>query len=319
MSMVVLLMAATAWGRPPAAPTVFEWQGPGASQPIDVTVQCGDTEVARSTGTGEVTLQGVPGRGGGRCSAHFTGPIDAWFAPVLGGTSYQCRLLDGAVFCNGWQAPPTAPAPPAAAPKLVATVQPVATGASGPVSVSFSTPDLAQWGLLVCPGGARLKADFEQGKAVFAEVPDEDCVLSLKGGRPGRFAGVRPGDRLECAATGEVSRCHRPDAVPRTEAAVPRARTGKSYAPQGPKEEAAAGQLIIRLTDPSLSSAVEVNCPGGHRARKAFSGGKAVLEGIPAERCVASFKGGTPARFDGVSGGQSFVCTLTGVMADCSE
>ena len=311
--------SAVAHARPHVAPASFELTGVESPQPVSVTVVCGNTRVSSSSGVAQLKVEEVPTRATRHCAAHFTGPIDAWYAPVVGGIDYSCRFVDQVLFCNGWTSaePTTRPvvAPP---PELTVSVKQVEAGAAGTVSVSLDDPKIAQWSLLECPGGARMRADFTAGSTRFEGVPDEDCILYVKGGRPGRYVGVRPGDVLECREAGQATRCSRKHELQLAAATTVRARPGKSYSPVI-NEVAEAGQLIVRIADPSVSTAIEVNCPSGHRARALFSEGVARLNDVPSEHCVVSFKGGSPARFDGVTSGESLNCTLIGVRADCTR
>ena len=313
------MLTGLAMARPSTAETTFQLAGEGASRPVQLKVTCGKTVIAKAEGIGELKIVGVPHRSGAHCAAHFYGPFEASFAPVVPGWDYECRILDNDVYCNAFvhTVEPDAPEP-APKPKLVAQVAPIARGEAGPISVSLSEPDLAQWGLLVCPSGVNLKALFNHGNAVFEDVPDEDCVLSIKGGRPGRFSGARPGDQISCSPAGQVLRCHYPlgnaaisDPTPASVRPTPHRHP--------PVKTAGGDQLVVRLTDPTLSSWLSIQCPGGYRARADFIAGQAVLEEVPDEKCTVSFKGGSPARFDGVTRGMSLQCTLSGTVADCSQ
>jgi len=62
---------------------------------------------------------------------------------------------------------------------------------------------------------------------------------------------------------------------------------------------------------------IEVSCPSGFRQRASFSDGSATLSGLPAESCVANFKGGPPARFSPLTAG-IWRCQFTGTTMSCT-
>ena len=315
-----MMWALLAWMGGPAladdvdAPVVTEFQFvEGVKGSSTMEVRCPGGARHAETGTDSFRFEGLSE---GVCTAVVTGATRARFRPVISGEVYRCVASPRTLFCNAYaEAPPVVAAP---APSLHATVTPaVGSAERGTVTVSLSHPDLALWGLLVCPGGARLKADFDAASASFFDVPDEDCALSLKGGSPARFAGVHPGDTIVCEDFSGVTRC-RDKAPPR--AKQPSVATSAAAVPK-PRPQLAPvkdGQLWVRLTNPALSAAIQVQCPGGYRGRAAFEpAGIAVLEGVPDEPCSLSFKGSSPARYNGVSGGMRLTCTLDGTIAQC--
>lgn len=287
----------------------------GATGPTTVELRCPSGFSERQTGTSTFRFASVPP---GVCTAVVTGATRARFRPVVAGEAYACRAEAQGLYCNSYQEQAVAPVPEPPMPG--ATVEPRAPvrGAGG-VRVMLSRPDVALWGLITCPGGGRVKAEFDGSVATFADVPDEDCTLSLKGGSPVRFAGVRPGDEIICAPAGDTTRCQ--DSTPRATSpsvSAPIAVKPPPRRPRPPAEPVPDGDLEIRLADPTTSSWVYVQCPSGFRERGTFEAGEAVVHGLPSEACTLSFKGGTPARYSGVRGGQRLTCTLSGTLATCT-
>ncbi|MCB9776946.1 MAG: serine/threonine protein kinase [Alphaproteobacteria bacterium] len=78
------------------------------------------------------------------------------------------------------------------------------------------------------------------------------------------------------------------------------------------------GNITVTISDPSVSTSVEVVCPSNYRNRATFAGGRATLTGVPAESCTMFFKGGiTQYRFGPVSGGKSLSCSVSGTAMVC--
>jgi len=87
-------------------------------------------------------------------------------------------------------------------------------------------------------------------------------------------------------------------------------------APAAPKTN--PGTLTVKMTDQTFLTTVEVTCPSGMRQRASIGpGGTATISNVPTETCVLHFKGGAPARFSPVSGGQSLSCYIQGTTAVC--
>ncbi len=80
-------------------------------------------------------------------------------------------------------------------------------------------------------------------------------------------------------------------------------------APSGP------APLTVKLA--TGANAFEVTCPSGFRQRTAISGGTGTLQGVPLESCTLFFKGGAPAKYGPVKGGQTLTCSITGTTAVC--
>ncbi len=102
----------------------------------------------------------------------------------------------------------------------------------------------------------------------------------------------------------------------------PRPRASPSTAPApaaAPKPKTNPGTLKVTMTDQSFLTKIEVNCPSGFRQQAGISpGGSATISGVPTEICTLFFKGGAPARFSPVSGGQSLSCYIQGSTAVCN-
>jgi hypothetical protein len=73
----------------------------------------------------------------------------------------------------------------------------------------------------------------------------------------------------------------------------------------------------VVLVEPSRSAWIMVVCPSGFRSRATFVSGEATVGGLPDESCMLSFKGGAPARFHGVQGGQHLTCDFEKGLVDC--
>jgi len=83
-----------------------------------------------------------------------------------------------------------------------------------------------------------------------------------------------------------------------------------------PAPKANGGTVTVRIEAGQPYSAVEVVCPST-RLRGSFSGGVASIPGVPGEDCSIMFKGGPPAQYKPVRGGQSVSCTFVGTTASC--
>lgn len=79
------------------------------------------------------------------------------------------------------------------------------------------------------------------------------------------------------------------------------------------------GMLRVRMEgDAGHNHSVELVCPqAGYRARAPLAEGRAELNGAPVEDCTLYFKGGVPAQFSPVRGGDQLVCTLVATTAVC--
>lgn len=77
-----------------------------------------------------------------------------------------------------------------------------------------------------------------------------------------------------------------------------------------------ANIIVSAAVDPSAQ--LEVTCPNGYRERASIIENVATFDGLPSEACVLHFKGGTPARYNGLRSG-TYQCSLTGTTAVCTQ
>lgn len=77
------------------------------------------------------------------------------------------------------------------------------------------------------------------------------------------------------------------------------------------------GAVTVILTGAARATSVEITCPGGFRDRGEFAQGVAVVPAVPPEDCTVRFKGGPPAKYAPVRGGQSLSCSFQGTTALC--
>jgi serine/threonine-protein kinase len=101
------------------------------------------------------------------------------------------------------------------------------------------------------------------------------------------------------------------------------ARRSPSSTPAAPKAKpkpTGPAPLTVVLKTPDQATKVEVQCPGV-RQRANFSGGRAVLQGVPQSGCKLFFKGaGAMAVYEGskVAGGRTLSCSLASGAARCN-
>lgn len=84
--------------------------------------------------------------------------------------------------------------------------------------------------------------------------------------------------------------------------------------PQSPKGPAA---VTVKVAAGTPSTGVEITCPGGFRNRGTFASDVAVVSNVPQEDCTVFFKGGPPAKYKPVHGGQTLTCSFQGTTALC--
>ena len=66
------------------------------------------------------------------------------------------------------------------------------------------------------------------------------------------------------------------------------------------------------------STAAEVVCPSDYRVRVPLLGDWAAFEGLPAnEDCAVFFKGGAPAKYEPVRGGEDLKCKIAATTGVC--
>lgn len=86
------------------------------------------------------------------------------------------------------------------------------------------------------------------------------------------------------------------------------------------KKEAGAGSapLVITLAGTEHhTQGLEVDCPSGFRERAPLTSGQGSFAYVPKEDCTLWFKGGAPAQFSPVRGGQTLDCEIVGTTALC--
>ena len=95
--------------------------------------------------------------------------------------------------------------------------------------------------------------------------------------------------------------------------------------PSGPKPKAAPkpdangggaagvpGRLVVNIPTDMRVTKIEVTCGSSFRQRAPVNAGKAVMEGVPAEDCKITFRGGSvTSKFNG-RGGNTYNCTKLG-------
>lgn len=119
-----------------------------------------------------------------------------------------------------------------------------------------------------------------------------------------------------------------PPPPPPPKAAAPRSSGGSkstasapsSSAPSAPAPRASSGPGPITIkVGGGKWTGVEVTCPSGARQRGAFNGDSSTVPSIPKEDCELHFKGGPPAKFRPVSGGNTYNCNFNSNVMQCSR
>ena len=86
------------------------------------------------------------------------------------------------------------------------------------------------------------------------------------------------------------------------------------------KQEAGSGSapLVVSLLGAEHhTQGLEVDCPSGFRERTPLSAGQGRFAYVPKEDCTLWFKGGVPAQYGPVRGGQTLDCEIVGTTAVC--
>ena len=169
-------------------------------------------------------------------------------------------------------------------------------------------------GLLVLVFSAVLLAFFlmpdDKESPVATRPTSSDGVANLGNTPPKK---TRP---AQVADTGEPPE-EQPKSKPRSKPkSGSKPRSSSTPRPATPKKPT-GGTLTVKLTDPSVSQWVYVTCPSGFSGRGSFAGGTAKVAGVPPESCTVNFKGGSPAKHVGVSGGQTVTCSPQGNIGNC--
>ena len=143
-----------------------------------------------------------------------------------------------------------------------------------------------------CPGGFEGRAPFVHEAAQVAPTPFERCQVTLEGGREATVE-ARAGAKLLCTRGADgLTQCMDVD---------------DALHGLGHPLPARGGDVTIEVAPDLLYTAVEVSCEGGFRERATFSDSVAVVTDVPAEKCRAKLKGGTPMSMP-VTGGARFLC-----------
>ena len=79
----------------------------------------------------------------------------------------------------------------------------------------------------------------------------------------------------------------------------------------------AGGGLTIDLPDPRGITSIAVSCPSGFTGRSTYGQAPYVIDGVPGEQCTLWFRGASPYKFVGVSGGQRLTCAFPSGVAWC--
>lgn len=92
--------------------------------------------------------------------------------------------------------------------------------------------------------------------------------------------------------------------------------------PTEARQEAGSGSapLVVQLVGTEHhTQGLEVDCPSGFRERTPLMGGEGRFAYVPKEDCTLWFKGGVPAQFGPVRGGQTLACEIVGTTAICEK
>ena len=84
-----------------------------------------------------------------------------------------------------------------------------------------------------------------------------------------------------------------------------------------PSAVSSGGALTVHLPDPRGITSIAVSCPSGFSGRSVYGRSPYVIPGVPGERCTLWFRGSSPYKFVGVSGGQSLTCGFASNVAQC--
>jgi hypothetical protein len=78
------------------------------------------------------------------------------------------------------------------------------------------------------------------------------------------------------------------------------------------------GTVTVNIPASEPFTSVQLSCTSIAPQRGNFAGGVASVPNVPtSEDCTLNFKGGPPAMFRPVRGGQTLSCTFTGATASC--
>ncbi|MCK6520487.1 protein kinase [Myxococcota bacterium] len=215
------------------------------------------------------------------------------------------------------QAPPMVQGPIAQGPVMQGPI------AQGPVAYSSNTPFQVNQNVAPPPADSGERTQSNRvyaivlamfalvGLAIFAAIwfrPQPEPVAKAPEVEKPEEPAPRKGKKQDTAAP--------PPPVP--EAPKPKAPKASGGAPAAPKAPSVpSGSLTVSLPGGGATS-VEVTCPSGYRQRASINGGKASFSGVPSDSCMIYFKGGAPAQFGPVRGGQSLKCSIQATTAVCN-
>jgi hypothetical protein len=142
--------------------------------------------------------------------------------------------------------------------------------------------------------------DEEPTPVAVVAPPQAPPKMIVDTGTPAPKAAPKPRPRPVNSATSPTPR----PAAPRPAPVV---------APSGP------ASATIKMTGSVPFTGIEINCPmSSFRQRASFAGGTATVAGVPVEECKVTFKGGPPATFNGIRGGETRTCEYTNGMVVCT-
>ncbi|MBN2798492.1 MAG: hypothetical protein JXX28_05030 [Deltaproteobacteria bacterium] len=144
---------------------------------------------------------------------------------------------------------------------------------------------------------------------------DTEAVAAYQAGAPaGTPARAGPQD----TAVEEVVVPSAPSSprTPRPAASAGGGASAPAAAPK-PRPTSAPGTVTVKVAPGTPTTGVEVKCPGGFRSRGNFAADSVTITGVPQEDCSVLFKGGPPAKYTPVRGGQTLNCSFQGTSAIC--
>jgi hypothetical protein len=166
----------------------------------------------------------------------------------------------------------------------------IALAADNPLEVRVADEAVTAL-VLDCGAGKTLKANVNDGLAVFNSVPHTDCkVLQVREGgiidSPGKWS---------CT----LDQCVQDDVDHADVLNAP-------------------GRINIVLPGLPKGASIEVQCTAGYRERQYVVQNTATFLGVPFDQCAMLVKGAVPARFSPISEG-TWYCQLTGTTAVCHK
>ena len=80
----------------------------------------------------------------------------------------------------------------------------------------------------------------------------------------------------------------------------------------------ARGKVNIIVLGNVAANMLELTCPSGYRERADIVDHTAVFYEVPVDLCQLHFKGGSPAKFNGIQPGKTYKCSVAGTQAVCN-